>query len=51
MGAGAVALDIETYGERRGDGLDPWAGDIRLLSLCVPDQYPWCVLSATIWVS
>ena len=51
MGAGAVALDIETYGERRGDGLDPWAGDIRLLSLRVPDQYPWCVLSATIWVS
>jgi hypothetical protein len=30
-----VAPDIETYGERRGDGLDPWNGDIRLLSLCV----------------
>ena len=41
MGAGAVALDIETYGERRGDGLDPWAGDIRLLSLCVEGQEPW----------
>jgi DNA polymerase-1 len=41
MSAGAVALDIETYGERRGDGLDPWAGDIRLLSLAVPDHEPW----------
>ncbi len=40
MGAGAVALDIETYGERRCDGLDPWAGDIRLLSLiCVNSRH------------
>jgi hypothetical protein len=37
----SVALDLETYGPRKGDGLDPWAGDIRLLSLCVPDQEPW----------
>ncbi len=29
-----IALDIETYGERKGDGLDPWKGDIRLLTLC-----------------
>jgi DNA polymerase-1 len=29
-----IALDIETYGQRKGDGLDPWKGDIRLLSLC-----------------
>jgi DNA polymerase I-like protein with 3'-5' exonuclease and polymerase domains len=43
MGAGAVALDIETYGERRGDGLDPWKGDIRLLSLCVENQQPWII--------
>ena len=35
-----VALDIETYGEGRGDGLDPWKGDIRLLSLCVENQQP-----------
>jgi hypothetical protein len=41
MGAGAVALDSETYGERRSDGLDPWADDIRLLSLCVEGQDPW----------
>jgi DNA polymerase I-like protein with 3'-5' exonuclease and polymerase domains len=36
-----VALDVETYGPRKGDGLDPWAGDIRLLSLCVQGQDPW----------
>jgi hypothetical protein len=30
----AVALDIETYG----DGLNPWRGDIRLLSLAIPDH-------------
>ena len=38
--AGSVALDLETYGPRKGDGLDPWAGDIRLLSLCVQGQAP-----------
>ena len=43
MGAGAVALDIETYGERKGDGLDPWSGDIRLLALCVENQQPWII--------
>ena len=32
--SGSVALDLETYGQRKGDGLDPWAGDIWLLSLC-----------------
>jgi DNA polymerase I-like protein with 3'-5' exonuclease and polymerase domains len=37
----SVALDLETYGPRKGDGLDPWAGDIRLLSLCVEGQEPW----------
>lgn len=36
-----VALDLETYGSRKGDGLDPWAGDIRLLSLCLEGQEPW----------
>jgi DNA polymerase I-like protein with 3'-5' exonuclease and polymerase domains len=39
--ARTVALDIETYGERRGDGLDPWNGDIRLLSLRVENQQTW----------
>ena len=39
--SGSVALDVETYGPRKGDGLDPWAGDIRLLSLCVEGQDPW----------
>ncbi|RYD60862.1 MAG: hypothetical protein EOP83_18440, partial [Verrucomicrobiaceae bacterium] len=32
--ASRISLDIETYGERKGDGLDPWKGDIRLLTLC-----------------
>jgi len=32
-GADRIALDIETYGERKGDGLDPWKGDIRLLTI------------------
>ena len=32
-GADRIALDIETYGNRKGDGLDPWKGDIRLLTL------------------
>jgi ribonuclease D len=32
-GASHIALDIETYGPRKGDGLDPWRGDIRLLTL------------------
>ncbi len=31
--AGLIALDIETYGERKGDGLNPWRGEIRLLTL------------------
>jgi DNA polymerase I-like protein with 3'-5' exonuclease and polymerase domains len=39
--AGSVALDLETYGPRKSDGLDPWAGDIRLLSLCVRGEAPW----------
>ncbi len=32
-GASRVALDIETFGPRKGDGLNPWRGDIRLLTL------------------
>jgi len=32
-GATRIALDIETYGQRKGDGLDPWNGDIRLLTV------------------
>ena len=32
-GASHIALDLETYGDRKGDGLDPWKGDIRLLTL------------------
>jgi hypothetical protein len=41
LGAKSVALDLETYGPHKGDGLDPWAGDIRLLSLCLEGQDPW----------
>ena len=33
----AVALDIETYG----NGLNPWRGDIRLLSLAIPEHPAW----------
>ncbi len=29
----SIALDIETYGPGKGDALDPWRGDIRLLQL------------------
>ena len=43
MEAGTVALDIETCGERKGDGLDPWKGDIRLLTLKVPGSQPWII--------
>ncbi len=28
-----IALDIETYGAGKGDALDPWRGEIRLLTL------------------
>jgi hypothetical protein len=33
-----VALDIETFGARKSDALNPWRGDIRLLSLKVADR-------------
>ena len=35
--SGPVALDIETYG----NGLNPWRGDIRLLSLAIPGHPAW----------
>ena len=35
--AASVALDIETYG----NGLNPWRGDIRLLSLAIPGHPAW----------
>lgn len=41
--SGSVALDVETYGPRKNDGLDPWSGDIRLLSLSVENQQPWII--------
>ena len=31
--AGALALDLETYGDRPADALDPHRGEIRLLTL------------------
>ena len=40
----AVALDLETYGTsedrkiKRDEALDPWRGEIRLLSLQLPDR-------------
>jgi DNA polymerase I len=44
-----IALDIETYGTsedtkiRKGETLDPWRGEIRLLSLQLPDLVPWLI--------
>ncbi len=32
--APSLALDLETYGQAKGDGLDPQKGDIRLLTVC-----------------
>jgi len=32
-----IAFDLETYGET----LDPWQGEIRILSLAVPGAPPW----------
>jgi DNA polymerase-1 len=42
-GASRIALDIETYGPRKGDGLDPWKGDIRLLSLRRENGTIWTI--------
>ena len=41
--AGSVALDLETFGSKKNDALDPWRGDIRLLSLKVPGSTPWLI--------
>jgi hypothetical protein len=50
----AVALDLETYGTsedkkiKKDETLDPWRGEIRLLSLQLPDRVPWLIdLGAT----
>ena len=42
-GASRIALDIETYGEGKGDGLDPWKGDIRLLTLRRENGTIWII--------
>ena len=42
-GASRIALDIETYGPRKGDGLDPWKGDIRLLTLSKHGGTIWTI--------
>lgn len=41
--AGSVALDIETFGPKKHDGLNPWRGEIRLLSLKIEDRDPWLI--------
>jgi DNA polymerase-1 len=44
-----IALDLETYGTsedkkiRKGETVDPWSGEIRLLSLQLPDRVPWLI--------
>ena len=41
-----IAMDLETYGTsgdkkiRKDETLDPWRGEIRLLSLQLPDRVP-----------
>jgi DNA polymerase-1 len=49
-----IALDLETYGTsednkiRKDEALDPWRGEIRLLSLQLPELVPWLIdLSVT----
>ena len=39
----AVALDLETYGSGKNDALDPWKGDIRLLSLALHAKPAWLI--------
>ncbi|MEN8677583.1 MAG: DNA polymerase, partial [Alteriqipengyuania sp.] len=39
--AARIALDLETCGDRRGDALNPWRGDIRLLTLAAPAGPVW----------
>jgi DNA polymerase I-like protein with 3'-5' exonuclease and polymerase domains len=41
--AGSVALDIETFGDRKKDALNPWRGQIRILSLRIPNEEPWLI--------
>ena len=41
--AGSVALDVETFGTRKSDALNPWRGDIRLLSLKIAGRDPWLI--------
>ena len=38
-----IALDIETYGGCKGDRLDPWKGDIRLLTVRRRRGTIWCI--------
>lgn len=35
LAADRIALDIETYGPNKGDALNPWRGDMRLLTIRV----------------
>ncbi len=38
-----VALDVETYGSGKGDALDPWKGEIRLLTLSRHNGPLWTI--------
>ncbi len=42
--AGSAALDLETYGE----ALDPWRGNIRILSLALPHSSPVWLLDLSV---
>lgn len=41
--AGFVALDIETFGSTKAHALNPWRGEIRLLSLKVEGRDGWLI--------
>jgi DNA polymerase I len=42
-GPDSLAVDVETYGDRRGDALDPYKGEIRLLTLAKRGQPPFVI--------
>jgi hypothetical protein len=37
----SAALDLELYGPHKGDWIDPWAVNIRLIYLCVCEEAAW----------
>lgn len=40
---GLLALDIETFGPAKSAALDPWEGEMRILTVCGPGCTPWVI--------